>query len=56
MSYEAALAEAMASADLEEVILDTLELRHPAFTAPARVVRAYQNYHLTLESGAPSQP
>lgn len=55
MSYEAAYAEAMASVDQEEVLLDTLELRHPAFTQPARVVRAYQNYTLGLESDAPTQ-
>jgi hypothetical protein len=59
MTYKAAIAEAYATANLDEVILDTLELRHPNFVdsngnnIAARVVRAYQNYNLTLENSAP---
>lgn len=59
MTYSAAIAEAYASSDLSEIILDTLELRHPFFVddngnpTSARIVRSYQDYSLTLEDNAP---
>jgi hypothetical protein len=62
MSYKDAIAEAYASADINEVPLDTLEIRHPYFVDDSgnptalRIVRAYQNYNLTLEPNAPMNP
>lgn len=59
MTYKNAIAEAYASADVNEVPLDTLELRHPYFVddnnnpTAIRIVRSYQNYALTLEPNAP---
>jgi Domain of unknown function (DUF1833) len=59
MTYNQAIAEAYASADLDEVILDTLELRHPAFVddegnpTAVRLVVSFQNYSLRLENNAP---
>jgi hypothetical protein len=59
MTYSAAIAEAYATANLDDVILDTLELRHPNFVddngnnIAARVVCGYQDYNLTLENDAP---
>jgi hypothetical protein len=70
--WSEALAEAYASAPPEEVILHTLELRHPSFTengvvTPVRVVRDFGElleegdpdlfgHLLTLELDAPSDP
>ncbi|WP_213761980.1 DUF1833 family protein [Caballeronia sp. dw_19] len=54
-----ALAEVYASNPQDEVVLDTLELRHPAFIddegnpAPIRVVADHANLTATLESDAP---
>lgn len=48
-----ALAEAYASAPTAEVILHTLEFRHPSFTAPLRVVNDHQDLSATLEADAP---
>lgn len=59
MSYKEAIREAYATADLNEITLDTLELRHPLFiddngqATAVRIVVAYQNYNLCLESSAP---
>lgn len=59
MSYKEAIAEAYATADLNEIVLDTLEFRHPNFRDDAgnptaiRIVISYQNYDLTLEANAP---
>jgi hypothetical protein len=59
MSYTEAIKEAYASADLTEIVLDTLELRHPNFVddngnpTAIRIVRAYQDYSLCLELNAP---
>lgn len=47
LALSQALAEAYASAPSAEVILHTLELRHPNFTQPLRVV----NDHSTLTAG-----
>jgi hypothetical protein len=51
-----ALREAYASAPANLVIYHTLELRHPAFTTPIRVVRDYVDLVATLESSAPVDP
>lgn len=54
-----AIKEAYASAPSEQIILHTLELRHPAFVDDAgqitaiRVVRDYQDLTARLEAGAP---
>lgn len=51
-----ALAEAYASAPSAEVILHTLELRHPSFTQPLRVVNDHATLSARLESSAPVDP
>lgn len=51
-----ALKEAYASAPSSEVILHTLEIRHPDFTQPIRVVRDHQDLTATLEADAPENP
>lgn len=51
-----AIKEAYASAPANVVIYHTLELRHPAFTAPIRVVRDFEDLTATLESSAPVNP
>ena len=57
--WDAALAEAYASAPADVIILDTLELRHPALVdadenpSPIRIVRDHRNWDLQLEAGAP---
>ena len=48
-----ALKEAYAAAPVGLVIYHTLELWHPAFTTPIRVVRDYVDLTATLESSAP---
>ncbi|MEW6314125.1 MAG: DUF1833 family protein [Pseudomonadota bacterium] len=48
-----AIAEAYASAPAGEIILHTLEIRHPSFVAPIRVVRDHKDWTFTLEAGAP---
>ena len=48
-----ALKEAYAAAPAGLVIYHTLELWHPAFTTPIRVVRDYVDLTSTLESSAP---
>lgn len=52
----AALKEAYASAPSGSIIYHTLELRHPAFTSPIRVVRDHANLTATLEATAPANP
>lgn len=51
-----ALKEAYASAPANVVIYHTLELRHPAFTTPIRVVRDFVPLVATLEATAPVDP
>lgn len=51
-----AIKEAYASAPANVIIYHTLELRHPAFSTPIRVVRDYQDLTATLEAGAPVDP
>lgn len=48
-----ALKEAYASAPSDVVILATIEIRHPAFTAPIRVVSDYIALNAKLEDSAP---
>lgn len=55
-SLEDALEEAYASAPTEEVVLHTLEIRHPDFTQPIRVVRDYHDFTAYLEADAPENP
>lgn len=51
-----ALKEAYASAPNDVVIINTLEIRHPAFTAPIRVVSDYAPVTAMLEYNAPADP
>lgn len=58
ISYSEALAAAYASAPEDEVVLDTLEFRHPTFIENGqpfaiRVVNDYEQLTATLEAGAP---
>lgn len=55
MSLEEALQEAYASAPSIPV-LETLEIRHPSFTSPIRVVRDHADLTCFLESDAPLDP
>ena len=48
-----AIREAYAAAPAGQVIYHTLELNHPAFSAPIRVVRDYADLFAKLESSAP---
>lgn len=48
-----ALAEAYASAPVDEVILHTIELHHPVFAVPIRVVRDRVALDARLEASAP---
>ena len=51
-----ALKEAYAAAPSNVVILHTLELRHPNFTQPARVVNDHNDLLARLEASAPENP
>lgn len=51
-----ALAEAYASAPDGAVILDTLEIWHPAFAAALRIVADHRALEARLEPDAPRQP
>ena len=48
-----ALKEAFASAPAGTVVLDTLEIWHPTFDEPIRVVRDHADLTARLEAGAP---
>ncbi len=48
-----AIEEAYATAPAGQVILHTLEFRHPSFTEPLRVVNDQQDFVGTLEADAP---
>lgn len=52
-ALSAALAEAYASVPDGVVILDTLEVWHPAFTTPLRIVADGSALHARLEADAP---
>lgn len=56
LAMSQALAEAYASAPSAEVILHTLELRHPSFTQPLRVVSDHATLLARLEASAPVDP
>lgn len=49
-----AIAEAYASAPVDQIILHTLELHHPSFTQPIRVVRDRVALDARLEATAPA--
>ena len=51
-ALSAAIAEAYASAPVDQVIYHTLELWHPAFTVPIRVVRDFTALDARIEAGA----
>ncbi len=51
-ALSAAIAEAYASAPVDQVIYHTLELWHPAFTVPIRVVRDFIALDARIEAGA----
>lgn len=51
VSVSEALQEAYASAHAVE--LHTLEVRHPGFTQPIRLVQSHRNHTMTLEADAP---
>lgn len=51
-----AIKEAYASAPTDTVIYHTLELWHPAFTLPIRVVRDYSNIDAMIEATAARDP
>lgn len=51
-----ALQEAYASAPSDIITLHTLEIRHPSFDQPIRVVRDKNNLTATLELDAPENP
>ncbi len=52
-TLSAAIKEAYASAPSDVVILHTLELRHPSFDTPVRVVNDHADLLATLEADAP---
>ncbi len=52
-TLSAAIKEAYATAPADEVIYHTLELWHPAFSEPIRVVRDNQSIDAKLEATAP---
>ncbi|WP_020164721.1 DUF1833 family protein [Methyloversatilis discipulorum] len=54
VDIDVALQEAYASANAVE--LHTLEVRHPGFTQPIRLVLSHRNHTLTLEADAPLDP
>jgi hypothetical protein len=54
VSISQALAEAYATAAAVEPVLFTLELHHPDFTEPVRVVSDWADHTLTLEATAPA--
>jgi hypothetical protein len=55
-ALSAAIREDYASAPVDEVIFHTLELHHPVFTVPIRVVRDRVSLDARLEATAPLQP
>lgn len=55
-ALSAALKEAYASAPVDDVIHHTLEIWHPAFTAPIRVVRDREALNARLEPTADRNP
>lgn len=56
LSHSEAIAEAYASATAGDPVLLTLEVSHPAFSEPARVVNDFRDLTATLEATAPYNP
>lgn len=56
MSLSAAIAEAYASAPPLVAEYSTIELYHPTWGAPVRLVKGRANLTATLEAGAPNNP
>jgi hypothetical protein len=56
MSYSAAYQEACASAPPTAVVLETLEIYHPTWGSPVRLVCDRDSLTATLESTAPNDP
>ena len=52
-TLSAALKEAYASAPVDDVDYHTLEIWHPAFSQPIRVVRDFEDLDARIEAGAP---
>ena len=52
-TYEEALKEAFASAPICEIIYHCLEINHPDFTQPIRIVQGNDNVFARLEADAP---
>ena len=55
-SLKDAIKEAYASAPSGEIILFTIEMNHPSFTQPLRVVRDNVKLEAYLEDSAPKNP
>ena len=55
-SLKEAIREAYASAPSSEVVLFTIEMNHPAFTQPLRVVRDNVKLEAYLEDASPENP
>lgn len=55
-TLSAAIKEAYASAPTADVIYHTLELWHPVFSVPIRVVRDYSDLNAKIEAGAARNP
>ena len=51
-----AIKEAYAAAPDGEIVYNTIEMRHPSFTAPIRVVNNYEDILARLEDTAPANP
>ncbi|OED35027.1 hypothetical protein AB832_06625 [Flavobacteriaceae bacterium (ex Bugula neritina AB1)] len=51
--YTEAIKEAYASAPIDTVVINTLEIHHKTFTTPIRVVRNYEDVRVKLETNAP---
>jgi hypothetical protein len=56
MSYSAAIKEAYASCPAHLVELSTVEIYHPSWSDPVRLVRDRANLVATLEATAPNNP
>lgn len=52
-TLSAAIREAYASAPASEIVYHTMELWHPAWSEPVRVVRDWNTLRARLEAGAP---
>jgi len=55
MTLSEALKEAYATNPNNDIILNTIEIRHTSFSTPIRVVLDNQNHSLTLEDGSDAE-